>query len=89
VYNPWEDSMTTQAVAEPNVGKNKPGKPKGEPTWLNKPKQPVAAQLRSSPEYKQWLDELCKVDHRSISDLLEFAIAKHAASIGFREPPER
>ena len=58
-------------------------------SWVGKGKKPVVIQVRGSEEYREWLEALCRYDHRKASDIVEHALAKHARDIGFREPPER
>jgi hypothetical protein len=56
-------------------------------SWLDKPKKPVVVQVRGELAYKSWIEKLSKFDKRSVSDLIEVAVAKHARDIGFTEPP--
>lgn len=80
--------MNTATLAGPDVAKKRP-EPEPTTNWLDKPKKPVVAQVRGSNAFRAWLDKLSKHDRRSVSDLVEMALARYAESIGFEPPPER
>ncbi len=71
----------------------------GVPTMARKPTKkpsqawasgkPLAAQLRGSAEWKEWLDELAKTNRQSVAGVIDTALARLAREVGFREPPER
>lgn len=69
----------------PDMAKKKSKPP--DTGWLEKPQKPVVAQIRGSEAFKAWLDQLCKYDHRKLSDLFEVAVARYARDIGFKEEP--
>ncbi len=51
--------------------------------------QDMAAQVRGTPEWKEWVEELAKANRQSVSGVIDTALARLAKEIGFREPPER
>jgi hypothetical protein len=61
-------------------------KSKGQP-WGKS--QPLAAQLRGSPEWKEWLEAFASANRLSVAGVIDMALARLARELGFREPPER
>lgn len=71
------------------MAKKKAGRPKGSAKTVDKNK-PIIATLRGSDEFREFLEEVAKKDHRSVASLIERAIVSYAKEVGVtREPPER
>ncbi len=51
--------------------------------------QPIAAQVRGSAEWKEWLEGIAKANRQSVSGLLDTALARYAKEMGYPDPPER
>jgi hypothetical protein len=51
--------------------------------------KPLAAQLRGSPAWKEWLEDLAQHNRQSVAGVIDTALARLARELGFREPPER
>ncbi len=51
--------------------------------------QPIAAQIRGSAEWKEWLEDLARAHRQSVAGAIDTALARLAKEIGFRDPPER
>jgi hypothetical protein len=50
----------------------------------------VLTNIRSSPEWKAWLDELAKFDRSTVADVIDHALVDYARGKGFPKPaPER
>jgi hypothetical protein len=50
----------------------------------------VTKALKVQREYAEWLERLASHDRRSVASLLDNAVSRDAAQIGFTEaPPER
>ena len=54
--------------------------------WL---RQPFAVQVRGTPEWKEWVEELAEYNRQKVAGLVDTALARLAKEIGFRDPPKR
>lgn len=67
--------------------KSPPPDPKREPeTWS---RQPFAVQVRGTPEWKEWVEELAEFNRQKVAGLVDTALARLAKEVGFRDPPKR
>jgi hypothetical protein len=51
--------------------------------------QDIAAQVRGTPEWKEWVEELAKANRVSVAGLIDMVLARFARETDFRDPPER
>ena len=50
----------------------------------------VLTNIRSTPEWRAWLDELSKFDRSTIADVIDHALVDYARAKGFPKPaPQR
>ncbi len=71
------------------MAQNKP-EPINRPVDQWRPAKPISLQVRSSLEWKAWLERLAKYDRTTAAELADRALASYARSIGFPDqPPER
>jgi hypothetical protein len=66
-----------------------PSKKKSGPVPGYAPAQPLAVQVRGTPEWKQWVEDLAEANRQQVSGLVDTALARLAKEIGFRDPPKR
>ena len=68
-------------MAEPNKKRVKPG-PKRDPSRVRS----AVTNIRSSPEWKAWLDRLAEFNRSSsLADMVDDAVVDYARKIGFKE----
>ena len=51
--------------------------------------QPPAVQVRGTPEWKEWVEELAEFLRLPVSGLVDTSLARTARENGFRDPPKR
>jgi hypothetical protein len=71
-------------LAEKESAKREP-----EPDPVKWSRQPLAIQVRGTPEWKQWVHDLARANRQDVAGVVDTALALQAKQIGFREPPER
>jgi hypothetical protein len=49
--------------------------------------KPIVFQMRGSPEYKAWLEDVARFDGLPVASLFARSLVRYAKSIGFTEPP--
>lgn len=57
-----------------------------------RPERPVremAVGIRSTPEWKAWLDRFAESKRTTIVDLIDWSLEEFARSSGFEPPPKR
>jgi hypothetical protein len=62
-------------------------RPKFQPIENWRPSKPISLQVRSSLEWKAWVEKLAKYDRTTAAELADRALAAYARSIGFPDPP--
>lgn len=64
---------------------------KKEPTRMSDlaPSQPLAVQVRGTPQWKEWVEELAEFARMPVSGIVDTALAQFAIILGFRPPPKR
>jgi hypothetical protein len=68
-------------MTEPKKAKKKPG-PKPDPTRVRS----AVTNIRSSPEWKSWLERLAEANRSSsLADLIDDAVVDYARKLGFKE----
>jgi hypothetical protein len=43
--------------------------------------------IRCTPEFRSWLDRLCRQERRNRAQMFELGVVRLAAQVGFEEPP--
>ena len=76
--------MTTRALGAGRGMAKKKLPPDQARSW---PGKPLAIQVRGSPEWKRWLEELAEFDRSNLADICDRSIAAYARAIGFPKPP--
>lgn len=52
--------------------------------------KPLALQVRGTPEWKAWIDELARFDRSTVADVVDRSLAAYARAINFpQQPPPR
>ena len=60
---------------------------KRKPRWLDKRDELIA--MRSTPEFKQWLESAAEKTHHTPTQLLEMGLIGLADKLGLEPPPKR
>jgi hypothetical protein len=69
------------------LARKKKSEPVRDPdTWKG---QPLAIQVRGTPEWKEWVEGLASANRQNVAGLVDTALARLAKEIGFRDPPDR